>query len=158
VLPGCQRLYNGRVGYNPISTLKGGSCYSPGKILLTIQGWLRQAEKSLCNPNLLTMTFKATNPGHRCGDSHREHDHRKIRQKFPAHQVLTEEQGVPGERTTTLGTRPRGRNKILPARSADLGRLAWTPPPPSLPGQPVAGFFYVPALKEMFWGSELAPS
>ncbi len=72
--------------------------------------------------------------------------------------MLTEEQGLPGERTTTWVLDPVDGTKSFLRGLPTLGRLAWTPPPPSLPGQPVAGFFYVPALKEMFWGSELAPS
>jgi len=124
------------------------------KDIAEIQGWLRQAGKiALQSQPSLTMTFKADHTPVTDAEIRIENTIiEKIRQKFPAHQVLTEEQGAAGGKDDYLwvldpvdGTKSFLRG--LPTWGVSLGLL--------YRAKPVAGFFYVPALKEMFWGSEL---
>lgn len=141
-------------GYNPISVTKGVVMLLSRKDMTEIQGWLRQAGKiALQSQSSLTMTFKTdhtpvTDAEFRIENMIIE----KIRQKFPAHQILTEEQGLVGGDNDYLwaldpvdGTKSFLRG--LPTWGISLGLL--------YRAKPVAGFFYIPAVKEMFWGSEL---
>jgi myo-inositol-1(or 4)-monophosphatase len=75
----------------------------------------------------------------------------KIHARFPDHQILTEEQGITQQSSKYLwaldpvdGTKPYLRG--LPSWGVSLGLLKES--------VPVAGFFYIPGLKELYWGGE----
>ncbi|MCC6147628.1 MAG: inositol monophosphatase family protein [Anaerolineaceae bacterium] len=121
--------------------------------LTEIQGWLRQAgEIALRSQPTLHMTFKAdhspvTDAEFRIESLIVE----KILEKFPSHQMLTEETGLVQQSSDDLwvldpvdGTKSFLRG--LPSWGISLGLLHRA--------APVAGFFYIPVLQEMFWGSE----
>ncbi len=122
--------------------------------VIEIQGWLRQAgEIALQSLSTLKFSFKAdhspvTDAEFRIENLFLE----KISKKFPSHRVLTEEQGVAdgngrGDFLWALdpvdGTKSFLRG--LPTWGISLGLL--------YQAKPVAGFFYVPAVDEMFWGT-----
>lgn len=116
-----------------------------------IQGWMRQAGQiALQRQSSLRMELKADHTPVTDAEFQIENFMLKnIHARFPAHQILTEEQGVsyePGDFLWALdpidGTKPYLRG--LPTWGVSLGLL--------LKAKPVAGFFYVPALDEMFWG------
>lgn len=120
--------------------------------IFEIQGWLRQAgEIALDSLSTIKFSFKSdhspvTDVEYRIESLFQE----KIGRKFPSHQILTEEQGTAsgtGDYLWALdpidGTKSFLRG--LPSWGISLGLLHRT--------KPIAGFFYVPAVNEMFWGT-----
>lgn len=124
------------------------------KDITEIQGWLRQAgEIALQSQSSLKMTIKADHTPVTDAELRIENMIiEKIHQKFPDHKVLTEEQGTTGGNDDFLWVLdPVDGTKSflcgLPTWGVSLGLL--------YQARPVAGFFYIPTVKEMFWGSEL---